>query len=116
MKGGVPSVDGLQSGQGASHRNLRGDLADGWEMVNEQIGFHKEKQASTVFHIDRDDSSAIATRRLRVMAASSCDGQQLDGSVQYDVIQSFRFQCFGDVDLWPKPNRARRSHFRATEA
>lgn len=54
MKGGVPSVDGLQSGQGASHRNLRGHLADGWEMVNEQIGFHKEKQARTVFHIDRD--------------------------------------------------------------
>lgn len=43
MKGGVPSVDGLQSGQGASHRNLRGHLTDGWEMVNEQIGFHKEK-------------------------------------------------------------------------
>jgi hypothetical protein len=51
MKGGVPSVDGLQSGQGASHRNLRGDLADGWEMMNEQIGLHKENQARTVFHM-----------------------------------------------------------------
>jgi hypothetical protein len=106
MKGGVPSVDGLQSGQGASHRNLRGDLADGWEMVNEQIGFHKEKQARTVFHVDRDNVPPLQPRRLRVMAASSCDGRQLDGTVQDGVVQSFRFQCFGDVDLWPKPNRA----------